>query len=68
MIRSCKICGSEKRGAEAELAKESEAAWWARMHTPECAYLKMAPSERTDYFLQNGSAISTVAEEPAEAV
>jgi hypothetical protein len=64
MIRRCELCGSEKRGAEAEFKSKGiigHDAWWAKMHNDGCEYLKI--TETTTYVMEHGSPLSSVVEE-----
>jgi hypothetical protein len=68
MTRSCALCGSVKTGLEAEIKAGGEAFsvaldhWWRGMHKPGCRYLEWSASERTAYFMEHGSPLSSVEE------
>lgn len=64
MIRSCKLCGAQKSSADPGYDKDLPSdKFWAGLHAADCPYPSMKSSERMDYFMENGSPLSSVSED-----
>lgn len=65
MKRSCSMCGSVKEGPEAvidPMTSENLAKFWKSMHKPGCPYQNQDAPQRLNYFMENGSPVSSVEE------
>ncbi len=64
MTRACALCNVSKSGPEAAIEDPVDSLqhtkFWDNLHRADCPTRKMSEGEKLDYFMENGSPVSSV--------